>query len=171
MAVKQILIRNDLNVLGQLAVKQLREELIFQQHVASAKLYDSANYKIESINNGLRTGVYVEDYGIFVDSGRLAGGKRVPIDALIQWVKVKGFTNDDKQARSIAFAVQTKIFKEGIPTTGSKRLAVRRKNFIKIVKANIEKQAGQMILEKCQDSARSQLNEWFRKANQELRNG
>lgn len=171
MALNRIISRNDLNILGKLAVQETRRELVFQKHVASAALYDSVEYKITSINYGLRLGVYALPYSIFVDSGRRAGGKRVPISALMEWVKIKGFETDDKAAKSMAFAIQEKIFQDGIPTSRSKRIASRRTKFIQIVKENIESEAREIVTDKVQDNVRSQLNKWFREAQKDVNNG
>jgi hypothetical protein len=54
--------------------------------------------------------------------------KRVPIAALEAWVKLKGFAPSNE--RSVAFAIQNKIFKEGIPTSKSRTLAPRRLNWL-----------------------------------------
>lgn len=171
MALKSVLVRDDLRILGRLSVKLLKEELIFQQHVATGQLLDSINYRLESITGGLRMGVYAIPYSIFVDSGRKAGVTRVPIAPLIEWIKVKGIATDDKEAKSIAFAIQEKIFREGIPTSRSRRLAARRTRFIQIVKNRVQKEAREIVIKQVQDNVRSELNTWFRNAQKELNNG
>jgi hypothetical protein len=168
MTMKKILVRDDLRILGRLAVKELRRELILQKHVATATLHDSINYKLVSTSTGLSMNVYAANYGIFVDSGRSAKTKRVPIQALIDWILVKGFTSDDKEAKSIAFAIQEKIYQEGIPTTRGRRVASRRTRFIQIVKENIESEAREILRTQIQDNVRGQLSQWFRQAQKDI---
>jgi hypothetical protein len=50
-----------------------------------------------------------------VDWGRRPGGKRVPIQALINWIEIKGFAHGNK-AIQMAWAVQHAIWKNGVPT-------------------------------------------------------
>jgi hypothetical protein len=61
----------------------------------------------------------MEDYWVWVQSGRLPGKKGVPINAIEQWIKERGLTGRDKKGRfikrrSFAFAIQTNIKKFGI---------------------------------------------------------
>lgn len=56
-------------------------------------------------------------YGDFVDKGRKKGVKRVPIDALEDWIKAKNFSFAAGNIRGTAFAIQTNIFKFGIKPT------------------------------------------------------
>lgn len=65
--------------------------------------------------------VVAQDYLQWLDTGRKPGGKKVPIQALIQFVKNRGL-NRGKNGRftgaasinSIAYAIQTAIYKHGI---------------------------------------------------------
>lgn len=52
---------------------------------------------------------------LFVETGRRAG-KRPPIAPIKEWAIAKGLVSDDKQARSLAFAIATKIGNEGTST-------------------------------------------------------
>ncbi len=55
-----------------------------------------------------------EFYMTFKDRGRRAGGKKVPIAALEEWLKTRNFSFAAGNIRGAAFAVQTNIFKFGI---------------------------------------------------------
>jgi hypothetical protein len=62
------------------------------------------------------------DYFNNVNRGRKAGVKRVPISALMQWIKVRGLKGRDKKGRfmsttNLAWAIQTNIFKYGVRPT------------------------------------------------------
>jgi len=117
----------------RVVILELSKALITQGHKATGGLIQSFASKVETITGGIGGVVTMNDYGIFVDSGRRAGGKKVPIDALIQWIVVKGISMPDKSTRSLAFAIQNAIFKEGIPTKNSlsKSRTGKRTGFLK----------------------------------------
>ena len=77
----------------------------------------------------------MDEYGIYVNEGRKTGGKKVPINVLVDWIERKAIVNGDKQVKSLAFAIQQTIHKEGIPTKGSFKFSNngRRKGFIDFV--------------------------------------
>lgn len=52
---------------------------------------------------------------LFVETGRRPG-KRPPIAPIKEWAIAKGLVSDDKKARSLAFAIATKIGNEGTTT-------------------------------------------------------
>lgn len=95
------------------------QELILQGHEATGSLIKSIESKIEEGIDYIQMDVLFNEYGKYVDSGRRAGGKKVPIKALMDWIKVKRFVVNDKEAKGIAFAIQNKIFKVGISTPSS----------------------------------------------------
>jgi len=49
------------------------------------------------------------DYAKYLEFGISPGGKLIPIDALMGWVKRKMGVSDDKEAKSIAFAIAKHI--------------------------------------------------------------
>lgn len=90
------------------------QELIDRGHQASGKLIRSVEVKVDNFVKGLAITGYAEFYGKFVESGRRPGVKRVPLDALIEWLKQKNFSEDANRIRGIAFAIQATIFRDGI---------------------------------------------------------
>jgi hypothetical protein len=55
------------------------------------------------------------DYFKYIDSGRRPKARKVPVEALIKWIKKKGITPRGKQSvNSLAFAIQNSIYKVGI---------------------------------------------------------
>jgi len=107
----------------------VKAELLAQKHRATGKLIDS--FKVRDRQEGgiiIVEGV-MENYGEWVDTGRKRGVTRVPVQALIEWVRVKGLASGE-QAKGMAFAIREKIYQEGIPTRGSRSIATRRTNFI-----------------------------------------
>ena len=78
--------------------------------VASGKLRNSIEAKTS--NDSIQ--IKMEDYGIFVQSGRKKGDKGVPISALLDWIKQRGIRSRDLTDRQLAFAIQSNIKKFGI---------------------------------------------------------
>ena len=63
--------------------------------------------------------VLMEEYGQWVQSGRMAGKGFVPVGSLMRWIKQRGLKGRDKKGRymtdkSFAYAIQTNIKKFGI---------------------------------------------------------
>lgn len=88
--------------------------------VASGKLVESIGFGVDTGPDGDPTLVltYV-DYFENVNLGRKKQKKKVPISALLDWIKVRGLRGRDKKGRfipqlSFAFAIQTNIYKFGI---------------------------------------------------------
>jgi hypothetical protein len=73
--------------------------------------------------------VLMSDYAQYVQAGRLAGKKGVPIQSLIQWIKARKIKGRNKKGRfisntSLAFAIQTNIKKYGIRPSNFKDVAL-----------------------------------------------
>ena len=97
---------------------EMRGRLTKQGHIATGKLRDSVKATVRKTAYGYVIEGKSDGYGIYVDTGRRPGGKRVPISALLSWIEVKGFDLKGKQAIDVAWAIQTKIYQNGIPTNG-----------------------------------------------------
>jgi hypothetical protein len=87
--------------------------------VASGKLKNSVNVQVKDTNDGAVFSIFMEEYYIWVQNGRLPGKKGVPVDAIENWIKDRGLTGRDKKGRfikrqSFAFAIQKNIKKFGI---------------------------------------------------------
>lgn len=104
---------NRFHPLAKRLEEQLKAELLSQQHKSTGRLIGSIHVEVENFIDEISIVGYAEFYGQFVDRGRKPGTKRVPIDALIEWIKVKGFESDERRIRQMAFAVQAKTFKDG----------------------------------------------------------
>lgn len=124
-------IKRALESVGKRMVIRFGQELTAQRHSATGKLIQSfqTNVSLSSLVFG-KVEVTMIRYGLWVDSGRAPGVKGVPIQALMEWIRVKGIATADKVVRSIAFAIMNKIKKEGIPTSGSRRIASKRTGFL-----------------------------------------
>lgn len=95
--------------------------------VASGKLRRSVNVEVVSSQDRPIIKIFMEDYWVWVQSGRLPGKKGVPVNAIEQWIKDRGLTGRDKKGRfikrrSFAFAIQTNI----------KKFGIRPSNFVEI---------------------------------------
>jgi hypothetical protein len=95
--------------------EELRKELTAQGHIATGNLLASIKVEVQKTVTGNEISGYGNKYARYVDTGRKPGGRRVPIDALIAWVQVKGLASG-KKAISLAWAIQASIFKNGVPT-------------------------------------------------------
>ena len=115
----------DLNDIGQFIINELAKELIKQDHKATGKLIESLDYKVNTSIAGTDLLIEMEDYGTYVNTGRKRGAAKVPIDALVDWIKVKGIETNNKKVLGMAFAIQKTIQKQGIPTVNSRKRGKR----------------------------------------------
>lgn len=122
------IVKSKLVELGSQLKVELQKEILLQKHKASGTLIDSLEMRLTEQPNKLILDELHEFYGDYVDRGRRAKERKVPIDALEKWVRLKGFAPG--QERNVAFAIQKKIFEEGIPTNESQTLAPRRLNWL-----------------------------------------
>lgn len=112
-------INDALRTIGSYIKDALIVELVLQGHNATGTLINSITTSVLSTPNAsILFGEFVY-YGRFVDTGRRAGARRVPIDALMKWIKQKGFESDAKKIKGMAFAIQKTIFEKGISTAQS----------------------------------------------------
>jgi hypothetical protein len=121
-----------LNKFGELFTQYLKEEIEKKQYpygnpqrglgdkVATGKLLNSITYDVEIDTNGDATLVlsYI-DYFNNVLFGRRAQKKKVPVSAILDWIKVRGLQGRNTKGQfiprlSFAFAIQTNIYKFGI---------------------------------------------------------
>ena len=125
----------DFQKVGNFIIKALQMELIEQGHKATGNLVNSFEQRALSLPNSLVLEILMDDYGTYVNNGRQKGGKKVPIDVLVAWIERKAIVSGDKKVKSLAFAIQQTIHKEGSPTKGSFRFSNngRRKGFIDFV--------------------------------------
>jgi hypothetical protein len=87
--------------------------------VASGSLKNSIQVTAKETEDGGVLQMSMNDYGQWVQSGRLPGKKGVPIDAIEKWIINRKLLGRDKKGRfikrrSFAFAIQKNIKKFGI---------------------------------------------------------
>lgn len=90
------------------------DELQRQGHAVTSDLINSIDKTILKGTNFIREDVSFVFYGKFVDTGRKAGVRKVPISVLEEWIIKKGFESDAKKVKGMAFAIQKTIFDKGI---------------------------------------------------------
>ena len=128
-----------LKIMVKLFVDKLRERVAAKDYpygnpergqsnkIASGQLYNSITGDVEIDEQGNPVAVleYV-DYFKFVNQGRQPYTKRVPLNALLEWIDIRGLKgrNRDRRGRfrsmsnlELAWAIQTNIFKYGIRPT------------------------------------------------------
>lgn len=138
-------IQRSLSELGKMIIHQFGKELIEQKHKATGRLIAGFNFKVQSYSGGLELLITNSaGYAGLVNRGRKPG-HRVPIQDLIDWIEVKGLETGDKAVRNLAYAIQTAIWREGIPTRGSRRLARKRTEFIEDSLIKLSKEIDDMI--------------------------
>ena len=99
----------------------LADNIIKQGHNDTGALVKSIEHNISTVGTKTTIEILFNDYGTFVNYGR-AAGKYVPFSILFDWVK-RRLNLSGLQARSATFAINRKIFKEGIPTSGAKKFS------------------------------------------------
>jgi hypothetical protein len=89
--------------------------------IATGNLYKSIKGKITQTPEGPMAEIEYADYFKYVNEGRRPEKKKIPINALLEWIKIRGvrFRNERGQFRrgtteNMAFAIQRNIFKYGI---------------------------------------------------------
>lgn len=87
--------------------------------VASGTLARSVQVVTKQSNDVTVLQVLMEEYGQWVQSGRMAGKGFVPIGSLMRWIKQRGLKGRNKKGRymtdkSFAYAIQKNINKFGI---------------------------------------------------------
>ena len=112
---------SDINELGQFIINELGKELIKQNHRATGKLIESLNYEVEHRGDLFSLIITALNYGEWVNKGRRAGAKKVPIPVLVEWIREKGIATNNKKILGIAFAIREKIYQEGSPTNNRTR--------------------------------------------------
>lgn len=104
------------------ALELMREELVIatQQILLrnkverGADLVNSIDFQWDDTTNTFQLIAF--DYFTYLSQGRRPGGRKVPIEDLIRWIKDKRITTTN--VNSTAYAIQTAIYKSGIRGRG-----------------------------------------------------
>ena len=128
-----MIIEKGLEIIGEFLKAKFIEELLDQDHNATGEHIASMKFTVSKSSSGYSLVFESKEYNKYLDQGTKKG-RFVPIQALIEWVEVKGIASGDKEVKNIAFAIRQKIFNEGTPTAGSYKFSNngRRKDWIGI---------------------------------------
>ena len=98
--------------------EQYKRNLEANGHRATGKLIDSIHTEVKIGDVSMSVDMYLEDYYKYVEKGRNAG-KRPPINAILDWVKVKLNLPTENENKSAAFAIAKNMEKIGAPSRDS----------------------------------------------------
>lgn len=106
--------RQILDSLGTYLDGKIVDQLVSGGKFASSELLNSITHQVNETLEGVEIVGEMVFYGQFVVSGRKVGAKGVPVQVLMDWLRLKGIESDLIKARSISFAIQKTIKEEGI---------------------------------------------------------
>ena len=89
-------------------------EIVRTQKISSGDLLDSVEGQLVFTSSGFQLQVVGNEYAIFINKGRKPGTKRVPLDAILNWIREKGISSGLNRIESLAFAIQQSIYQKGI---------------------------------------------------------
>jgi len=89
------------------------DQLVSNGKVASATLLNSITHTVRETLKGIEVTGTMVSYGKYVNNGRKPG-TFVPIQQLMDWIRLKGIENDLVKAKSIAIAISKTIKLKGI---------------------------------------------------------
>lgn len=83
-------------------------------NLKDSNLYKNITYKIDS--KSLSLTIIMPDYFKYIESGRKAFARKVPIIVLLKWLKRKNIQpkQSGMKLNALAFAIQNSIYKKGI---------------------------------------------------------
>lgn len=121
--------RKQLKIVAQYLKEKLGEELTKQGHKATGRLLESIKVEVKDLPDRTILEGSFEDYGKFLDTGvKNVRPGRAYIEAIVNWLRLKGIQAGDKSLLSIAFAIRATHLKQGIPTSKSRRFSQAKGN-------------------------------------------
>ena len=137
--------------IGDDLIKKFRNELKRQGYFAAGNLDKAFTKKVTSSRAETTIEVKSLHYAGVINYG--AKSHFPPVREIEKWVEAKGFAKNEKEKKSIAFAISKRIAEEGLPHPTYNKSGAPRKDFIgevmkkeepKIIK-QINKAIGQEI--------------------------
>ena len=120
---------NPFTSLGKDFIKELQsivQKILIDKGVdKNSDLVQSVEFTTKNSRDSLF--MYVNDYYAFVSQGRKSKTKKIPIQALISWIKGKRISSTRYSTSQLAYIIQNSIYKAGI----------RGKNFIQLVENTV----------------------------------
>ena len=128
-----------------------RDGLLVELEVQGYKIHADTKNKIKAVGIAAgaqsRAQVIGPEHLIFLNFPRKPGAKKIPINAILRFMKRAGFGGTGKEALSIAWAIQITIFQQGRPTFNSRLLSDngKRTGFIEDSVREVEQKAKTVI--------------------------
>ena len=108
-----------LESVAKMVIDKLQKELLAQDKIVTGHMADSWQYdKKAHVVGSRRDGISNVEFG-------REKGSHVPIEPLIKWCVLK-FGMDEGEAKSTAYAVEKKIYAEGIPASRFVKIALEK---------------------------------------------
>lgn len=116
MAVKQYPeLMKTLIQIGKHSQTEYKANLQAKNKVASGKLYNSIDYRLELTDKGCKLYFVAEKYYINVENGRKAGARMPPVELIKRWMDIKGIKPKKGYSLSgTAFIISRSISRKGI---------------------------------------------------------
>ena len=140
--------------IAQRVVDAYRKILADEGINASSRLSDSAEVEVSLNNTKLVISLMLEEYWKYVEYGR-GPGKRPPIDAIENWVRIKPVIPDARNGkiptqRQLAYLISRKIGWEGTPARHAINKTVysdAMEEIINDIRNEIVRQLNQILLD------------------------
>ena len=101
--------------IGKEVKNTYKSDLKDRNKIATGKLYDSINYRLEITDNKVKLYFVAERYYINIENGRIAGAKMPPVAVIKRWMKIKGITPRKGQSiNGTAYVIARSIGRKGI---------------------------------------------------------
>lgn len=113
-------VENELSAIGRFMVAVFEVEVVRLNKVATGGLRDSARFEVNFTDTGATVDFFAAFYAKFVNDGRKAEYPKTYEDqgflqALVEWVLVKGKAKGNREAVQAAYFIRKHIFENGIP--------------------------------------------------------
>lgn len=83
-----------LKLIGKESAITYKKNLKEKKKIASGKLYNSINYRLEITDTGVKLYFVAEKYYINIENGRKPNSKMPPIEVIQRWMKIKNIAYD-----------------------------------------------------------------------------
>jgi predicted thioredoxin/glutaredoxin len=101
--------------ISEYAKRTYRQDLTDKYKIASGKLFNSIDYRLEVNETNVKLYFVAEKYWINIEDGRKAGSKMPPISVIKRWIIQRGIVGRNGISNdSLAYLISRSIAKKGI---------------------------------------------------------
>lgn len=121
-------------------------ELVVKQVWKNSGLKSNSNLlKSISVETGINNQlvIYAADYAKYYSEGRKKFSRKIPLDALISYIKKNNFQSSDLSVNQLAFIIQRSIYLHGI--SAKNVIASTEGPVINITSVNLEKKIYELL--------------------------